>query len=208
VIYSGQQALPVQEVSSRDNLHLIVCHPFRTKAISDSIVTGLFEGNGLDHREFSDCEGDSNGFKLGITDNPPANHTVKNSIAFSNAQKGFIDNDNPISLTFTRNKTWDNGDTGFVMRSPSSTVASNIAAANSGSAYTSLVSTVRSSGNSWDWSTTWSNTSSKSVSPTILEGARDTDGSVQGTDFVIPRWGAPIGVTTKESIQDPACRER
>lgn len=157
-------------------------------------------GNGFNRWGFSDFNGDGNGFKLGITDNPPANHTVKNSIAFSNAKKGFIDNGNPGSLTFTRNTAWNNGDTGFLMRSSSSTLTGNIAAVNSASPQVSLVSTVKSSGNSWDSSTTWSNSSFKSVSPTTLKGARAADGSVQGSDFLIPASDAAIGATTKDTI--------
>ncbi|KAH6655634.1 pectin lyase fold/virulence factor [Truncatella angustata] len=157
-------------------------------------------GNGFNRWGFTDFEGDGNGFKLGITDNPPAGHIVKNSIAFSNAKKGFIDNGNPGSLTFTRNTAWNNGDTGYVMRSSSSTMTGNIAAVNSGSAQVSLVSTVKSSGNSWDSSTTWSNSSFVSVSPTTLKGARGADGSVPKSDFLIPASGAALGATTKASI--------
>ncbi|KAK9415350.1 putative Pectin lyase fold/virulence factor [Seiridium unicorne] len=43
-------------------------------------------------------------------------------------------------------------------------------------------------GNSWDSPTAWSNSSFKSISPTMLEGARDADGSVHGTDFLIPAF--------------------
>lgn len=41
-------------------------------------------GNGYNRWGFSPFEGDGNGFKLGITDNPPANHVIRNSIAFAN----------------------------------------------------------------------------------------------------------------------------
>jgi hypothetical protein len=157
-------------------------------------------GNGVNRWGFTDFEGDGNGFKLGITGNPAANHTIKNSMAFSNAKKGFIDNGNPGSLTFIRNTAWNNGDTGFVMRSSSSTMNGNIAAVNSASPQVSLISTVTSSGNSWDSSTTWSNSSFKSVSPTTLKGARDADGSVHATDFLIPASGEAIGASTKEAI--------
>lgn len=67
-------------------------------------------GNGFDRWGFSDFNGDGNGFKLGITDNPPANHIVRNSMAFANAKKGFIDNGNPGALTVERNTAWNNGD--------------------------------------------------------------------------------------------------
>ena len=82
-------------------------------------------GNGFNRWGFTEFEGDGNGFKLGITDNPPANHIVRNSMAFSNAKKGFIDNGNPGSLTFERNTAWNNGDNGFNMRSSTSTLKAN-----------------------------------------------------------------------------------
>ncbi len=135
-------------------------------------------GNGVNRWGFSDFNGDGNGFKLGITDNPPANHIVRNSIAFSNAKKGFIDNGNPGSLTFERNTAWNNGDNGFNMRSSTSTLKNNVAALNT-NAQVSLVSGSTSSGNSWDSSTTWSNSSFLSVDFSTLAGDRASDGKIQ-----------------------------
>ncbi|KAH8901261.1 pectin lyase-like protein [Thozetella sp. PMI_491] len=157
-------------------------------------------GNGFNRWGFTPFEGDGNGFKLGITDNPPANHIVRNSMAFSNAKKGFIDNGNPGSLTFERTTAWNNGDTGYVMRSSSSKLTANIAAGNVGSAQVSLVSTTTSSGNSWDSGTTWSNSSFKSVDPSALKGARGSDGRIQASDFLLPASGQAIGATTKVDV--------
>ncbi|KAI0970407.1 polysaccharide lyase family 9 protein [Xylaria arbuscula] len=156
-------------------------------------------GNGFNRWGFTDFEGDGNGFKLGITDNPPANHIVRNSIAFSNAEKGFIDNGNPGSLTFERNTAWNNGDNGFNMRSSTSTLTTNIAAVN-GADQVSLVGGTVSSGNSWDSSTTWSNSSFLSVDSSTLAGARDSDGKVQASNFLIPLSGSAIGATTQAEI--------
>ncbi|KAF2125618.1 polysaccharide lyase family 9 protein [Dothidotthia symphoricarpi CBS 119687] len=155
-------------------------------------------GNGVNRWGFTSFEGDGNGFKLGITDNPPANHIVRNSMAFSNAKKGFIDNGNPGSLTIERNTAWNNGDIGFHMRSSSSTLTANIAVANVGSQAT-LVSTVKASGNSWN-SGTWSNSSFKSIDPATLKGARGSDGRVPASDFLIPTSGAAIGATTRADV--------
>ncbi|KAI4595921.1 hypothetical protein KJ359_006560 [Pestalotiopsis sp. 9143b] len=157
-------------------------------------------GNGVNRWGFSPFEGDGNGFKLGITGNPPADHAVTNSMAFANAKKGFIDNGNPGSLTFRRNTAWNNGDTGFLMRSSASALTGNIAAVNSASPQVSLTSNSTSSGNSWDASGTWSNGSFVSVDPTTLKGARGADGSVQASNFLIPASGAAIGASTKESV--------
>ncbi|WQF87436.1 Putative pectin lyase/virulence factor, right handed beta helix domain, PL-6 family [Colletotrichum destructivum] len=155
-------------------------------------------GNGYNRPEwaFSPFEGDGNGFKLGITDNPPANHIVSNSIAFGNFKKGFIDNGNPGALTFDRNTAWNNGDTGFHMRSSSSRMTGNVAAANAGAAQVSLVATVTASGNSWN-SGSWSNSSFVSLDASILKGPRGPDKKVQGSDFLIPKSGQAIGATTR-----------
>lgn len=157
-------------------------------------------GNGFNRWGFDEFEGDGNGFKLGITGNPPANHVVRNSIAFSNAKKGFIDNGNPGSLVIERNTAWNNGDNGFNMRSSSSTLKANIAAVNSGSAQVSLVSTVKASGNSWNSENSWSNGSFKSVDPTILKGARGSDERVLASDFLIPQSAEAIGATTRADV--------
>lgn len=120
-------------------------------------------------------------------------------MAFSNAKKGFIDNGNPGSLTFERNTAWNNGDNGFNMRSSTSTLKNNIAAVNK-NAQVSLVSGSKSSGNSWDASTTWSNSSFLSVDSSTLTGARGSDGRIQASNFLIPASGAAIGATTKARI--------
>ncbi|KAI3342672.1 family 9 polysaccharide lyase [Ustulina deusta] len=156
-------------------------------------------GNGVNRWGFSDFNGDGNGFKLGITDNPPANHIVRNSIAFSNAKKGFIDNGNPGSLTFERNTAWNNGDNGFNMRSSTSTLKNNVAALNT-NAQVSLVSGSTSSGNSWDSSTTWSNSSFLSVDFSTLAGDRASDGKIQASNFLIPASGQAIGATTQSEV--------
>ena len=156
-------------------------------------------GNGFNRWGFSDFNGDGNGFKLGITDNPPANHVVRNSMAFSNAKKGFIDNGNPGALTMERNTAWNNGDVGFNFRSSSSTLKNNIAAVNKGTAQVTLVSTVKASGNSWQ-SGTWSNSTFKSVDPSTLKKPRGSDGRIPASDFLVPTSGAAIGATTQSDV--------
>ncbi|KAG9191439.1 hypothetical protein G6011_09527 [Alternaria panax] len=157
-------------------------------------------GNGFNRWGFSSFQGDGNGFKLGITDNPPANHIVRNSMAFANAKKGFIDNGNPGSLTFERNTAWNNGDVGFNLRSSSSTMKNNIAVANVGSSQISLTASgIKATGNSWQ-SGSWSNSSFTSVDPSTLKETRGADGRVPGSDFLVPKNGAAIGATTRSDV--------
>ncbi|CEF77871.1 hypothetical protein SNK03_005730 [Fusarium graminearum] len=157
-------------------------------------------GNGFNRWDFSSFEGDGNGFKLGITNNPPANHIVKNCMAFQNAQKGFIDNGNPGSLTFDRNTAWKNGNLGFHLRSSSSKVTKNVASNNTGK-QVDLNSKVSASGNSWDSSDTWNDAAFKSTDASTLKGARGSDGRVKASDFLVPASGAAIGATTKAKVQ-------
>lgn len=175
--------------------------PFLTLCISShkQIEEVYAWGNGFNRWGFSDFAGDGNGFKLGITDNPPANHVVRNSIAFSNAEKGFIDNGNPGALTFERNTAWNNGDNGFNMRSSTSTLKGNVAAVN-GADQVSLVSGTTASGNSWDAAATWSNGSFLSVDASVLAGPRGSDGRVMGSEFLVPASGQAIGATTLAEI--------
>lgn len=155
-------------------------------------------GNGFNRWGFTEFNGDGNGFKLGITGNPPANHVVRNSIAFSNAKKGFIDNGNPGKLTVERNTAWDNGDVGFNFRSSTSSLKDNIAVSNVDSAQVTLVSTVTASGNSWQ-SGTWSDSSFESTDASVLKGARGSDGRVKASGFLIPT-GKNIGATTRADV--------
>ncbi|KAI4933281.1 hypothetical protein J4E85_003686 [Alternaria conjuncta] len=157
-------------------------------------------GNGFNRWGFSSFEGDGNGFKLGITDNPPANHIVRNCMAFSNAKKGFIDNGNPGSLTVERNTAWKNGDVGFNFRSSSSTMKNNIAVSNVGSSQVSLTASgIKATGNSWQ-SGSWSDASFVSVDPAALKKARGADGRVPKSDFLVPKSGAAIGATTQSDV--------
>lgn len=161
-------------------------------------------GNGFDRWGFTDFEGDGNGFKLGGGSSDdviqPAGHIVRNSMAWSNAAKGFIDNGNPGSLTLERVTAWNNGDTGIVFRSSSSTVKDNIAAVNGGDDQATINSDSEDTGNSWNIGGTWSNSSFESTDPSTLQGARGSDGRVQASTFLLPTSGDAIGATTQTDV--------
>ena len=125
-------------------------------------------GNGFNRWGFEEFNGDGNGFKLGITGNPPADHVVRNCMAFGNAEKGFIDNGNPGKLMVERNTAWNNGDLDFHFRSSASELVGNVAAVNAGTSQVTLVSSVKASRNSWQ-SGTWSNASFESVDSAVLQ---------------------------------------
>ncbi|KAK2007461.1 pectin lyase-like protein [Colletotrichum eremochloae] len=108
-----------------------------------TIMDTISWGNGVNRWGFSDFREDGNGLNLGGGDA---------------ADIGAADH-----LPFTRNTAWNNGASGFQTIKSKSTLKDNVAASNSRmtakSSQTSLVSDVASSGNSWDGSATWSNTS-------------------------------------------------
>ncbi|CAI4213355.1 unnamed protein product [Parascedosporium putredinis] len=129
----------------------------------------------------------------------PANHVVRNCIAFQNYKKGFIDNGNPGALAMERNTAWKNGDTGYVMRSSSSTLKNNIGS-NNVNGQATLVSTVKASGNSWNLGVTWTDSLFKSTDSSTLKGARGSDGRVVPSDFLVPASGQAIGATTRQKL--------
>ncbi|PNS18821.1 Serine/threonine-protein kinase gcn2 [Sphaceloma murrayae] len=159
-------------------------------------------GNGYNRWGFSDFQGDGNGFKLGGSGGtvPPAPHVVRNCIAFSNLNKGFIDNGNTGSLVVERNTAWNNGDMGFVFRSSTSGLKGNVAASNVGSAQASMAATVKASGNSWQIGGTWNNASFVSVDVSAIKGPRTASGRVQASNFLVPTGNQQIGATTLADV--------
>lgn len=173
---------------------------FKSKiTVSDTIAWG----NGVNRWGFGDFQGDGNGFKLGggdAADKAPANHQITNSIAFSNAAKGFTDNSQPGNFVLSRNTAWNNGDVGFQSQTAVATFTNNIAASNkkgtTNSAQVTLSSSQKQSGNSWQGSTTWNNAAFKSVDVSLVQGKRDANGRIAASDFLLPANGAAIGATT------------
>jgi len=156
-----------------------------------TIENSVAWGNGVNRWNFPDFAGDGNGFKLGGGDEDlPANHVVRNSVAFDNAAGGFIDNANPGSLFLERNTAWRNGGTGFDTEDSTSTLTKNLSASN-GTAVKLGSST--SSGNSWNLGGTWNDASLVSTDPAVITGPRTSSGGIAHSDFLVPKNGADIG---------------
>ncbi|MGI5149861.1 right-handed parallel beta-helix repeat-containing protein [Plantactinospora sp. CA-294935] len=148
-------------------------------------------GNGVNRWNLPDYVGDGNGFKMGGGDpDPPANHTIRNSIAFDNAVGGFIDNGNPGTITVDRNSAWRNGDGGFKFANSTSRLTGNLAVANG--AGVSLGSSTA-TGNSWDIKSSWSAADLVSTNPATLTGPRDANGNIRSSDFLRPRDYPQLG---------------
>ncbi|KAK2048001.1 pectate lyase L [Colletotrichum somersetense] len=168
-----------------------------------TIMDTISWGNGVNRWGFSDFQGDGNGFKLGggdAADIGAANHVIANCIAFGNVAKGFTDNKQPGSFRFTRNTAWNNGAFGFQTITSKSTLEGNLAASNSGttakSGQTSFASGTTNSGNSWDGSAAWTNSSFKSVDVSLVKGPRQANGKITASSFLLPTSVEAVGATT------------
>ncbi|CRK46344.1 hypothetical protein BN1723_019981, partial [Verticillium longisporum] len=126
-------------------------------------------------------------------------HIVNNCIAFGNAAKGFTDNKQTGTFLFTRNTAYNNGAVGFQTSAAKATFQNNIAARNSKttaqSGQTSLKSAT-STGNSWNGSPVWTDASFKSVDVSLVKGARQANGKIVASNFLLPASGGNIGATT------------
>jgi hypothetical protein len=142
-------------------------------------------GNGVNRWGFPDFAGDGNGFKMGGGDpDPAADHVVRNSFAFDNAQGGFVDNGNPGALRVERCTAWHNGSGGFKFGSSRATLTGNLAL-NNGTGVT-LGANVTATGNSWNIKSSWSSADVQSTSTSTITGPRNSDGSIRTSTFLRP----------------------
>ncbi|UWZ59599.1 right-handed parallel beta-helix repeat-containing protein [Dactylosporangium aurantiacum] len=153
-----------------------------------TIESSVAWGNGVNRWNFPDFAGDGNGFKLGGGDEDlPAGHVVRDSIAFDNAQGGFIDNANPGALRLDHVTAWRNGGTGVDVADAAATVTASLAVANR--VQVSLGSSA-SSGNSWDLGGTWT---PQSTDASVITGPRTSSGAIASSPFLRPAGGADVG---------------
>jgi hypothetical protein len=154
--------------------------------IRDSIAYG----NGYNRWNIPNFSGDGNGFKLGGSSGtgPAANHSVTNTMAFSNAATGFTDNGNTGTITVNRCTAYHNVKTGFdVDGGSTSKLTGNLAVANASAV---ALGSSTASGNSWNVGGTWTLLSTDS---STIAGARNPDGSIASSTFLVPANGAAVG---------------
>jgi hypothetical protein len=148
-------------------------------------------GNGVNRWNFPNFSGDGNGFKLGGGDEDlPANHVVRNCVAFDNTAGGFIDNANPGSLTLERSTAWHNSGTGFDVEDSTSRLTRDLSVSN-GTAVKLGSST--GSGNSWNLGGTWNDASLQSTNPATITGPRAADGTIPHSTFLVPANNSDVG---------------
>jgi hypothetical protein len=107
------------------------------------------------------------------------------------------DNGQPGVFTLSRNSAWDNGDVGFAMDSSTATMVDNLAVSNNGGEIEfSGPGTQVSRGNTWQIAGPWNDAALRSTDSTTVKGPRQADGTVTGSNFLLPRNGAAVGATT------------
>ncbi|GAA1305296.1 right-handed parallel beta-helix repeat-containing protein [Saccharothrix xinjiangensis] len=148
-------------------------------------------GNGHNRWNLPNFSGDGNGFKLGGGDPAPAAaHTLTNTISYGNAAHGYTDNGNPGSITFTRNTAWKNAKTGFTVNRSTSGLTGNLAVNNA--TPVSLGSSTG-SGNSWNIKSSWGDSDLQSTSASTTTGARDANGNIRSSNFLVPKSCSNLG---------------
>jgi hypothetical protein len=147
-------------------------------------------GNGYNRWSIPNFSGDGNGLKLGGSGGtgPAAAHAVSNTFAFSNAAHGFTDNGNTGTITINRSTAWKNTKTGFDVDGGSKTrLTANLAV---GNATAVALGSSTASGNSWNIGGTWTFVS---TDQSTITGARNADGSIRSSSFLVPSNGTAIG---------------
>ena len=153
-----------------------------------TIENSVSWGNGFNRWNLPNFTGDGNGWKMGGgATNTTASHVIRNSIAFSNAVGGFVDNGNPSAITVDHDTAWSNGGTGFDFSRSASKLTKNLSVSNH--TQVSLGSSSH-SGNSWDLGGTWTLASTDS---SVITGPRTSTGAIASSNFLRPANGADVG---------------
>ncbi|KAJ0382290.1 hypothetical protein COL922a_012879 [Colletotrichum nupharicola] len=179
------------------------------KGEGNIIVGSRFWDNSDDRVDFwrgvqdlPDFTGNGNGFKLGggsAGDILPAGRDVVNCIAFGNKANGFTDNSQTGEFLFEENTSVWNGAVGFRSVNATGVLERNIAAVNRPGSPTNVTYggqvTLRgaqiSGDNSWDNSASLlTNASFKSIDIGLVTGARNKNGKIAASDFLLPVDGA------------------
>jgi hypothetical protein len=158
------------------------------------IENSIAYGNGYNRWDLPDFSGDGNGFKLGGGNPAPAAaHTLVNTISYRNAAHGYTDNGNPGAMVLNRNTAWKNAKTGFTVNRSTSRLTGNLAV---GNATPVSLGTSTGSGNSWDVKSSWSDSDLASTNASTATGARDGNGNIRSSNFLVPKNHPNLGART------------
>ncbi|SDT25290.1 right-handed parallel beta-helix repeat-containing protein [Actinoplanes derwentensis] len=155
-----------------------------------TIQNTLAYGNGYNRWSIPNFSGDGNGLKLGGSSGtgPAAAHAVSNAFAWGNAAHGFTDNGNTGAITINRSTAYQNVKTGFDVDGGSTTrLTANLAL---GNATAVALGSSTASGNSWNIGGTWT---VLSTDASTITGARNTDGSIRTSNYLVPSNGSAVG---------------
>jgi hypothetical protein len=155
-----------------------------------TIQDSISYGNGYNRWGIPNYSGDGNGFKLGGSGGtgPAASHSVSNSMAWGNSAHGFTDNGNTGAIVVKRSTAYKNTKTGFDFDGGSkSKLTANLALSNGA---TVALGSSTASGNSWNIGGTWT---PLSTDASTITGARNSDGSIRSSNYLVPANGAAVG---------------
>lgn len=155
-----------------------------------TIQNSLAYGNGYNRWSIPDFSGDGNGLKLGGSSGtgPAAAHAVSNTFSWGNAAHGFTDNGNTGAITINRSTAYNNAKTGFDVDGGSVTrLTANLALGNKTAV---ALGSSTASGNSWNIGGTWT---VQSTDASTITGARNGDGSIRSSNFLVPSNGQAVG---------------
>ena len=155
-----------------------------------TIQNSIAYGNGYNRWNIPNFSGDGNGFKLGGSSGtgPAANHSVTNSMSFSNAAHGFTDNGNTGTITINRSTAYQNAKTGFDVDGGSKTrLTANLAVGNKTAV---ALGSSTASGNSWNIGGSWP---LQSTNSSTITGPRGADGAIPSSNFLVPSNGSAVG---------------
>ncbi|NEC88175.1 right-handed parallel beta-helix repeat-containing protein [Streptomyces sp. SID12501] len=138
-------------------------------------------GNGKNRWSDSAFEGNGNGFKLGGGGASVA-HVVNNNAAWDNNLHGFTENSNTGAILLNRNTAYANAQSGFYFATGKARLARNLAVSNKGG-LSKLGSSTVSAANNWDSGV--STPTLKSKDATTVYGARQSNGSLPATTFLV-----------------------
>jgi hypothetical protein len=141
--------------------------------------------------------GDGNGFKLGRTlveNSSAVLRSVRNSLAFKNAARGFDQNGALCGIEFFNNTAYQNGFYGFLINQGTfaHVLRNNIAIQNQTGDVTPVSAETVHDHNSWDSGVTASDDDFESVDWTGVDGPRQEDGSLPVLGFLHLKNGSDL----------------
>lgn len=163
--------------------------------------------NGFNTWGITNFQGDGNGFKLG-GNFIPAQHIIRNSVAFDNKSKGFDQNNNTAAITVYNNTGWRNQSRNFSFPTAPATGFHELKNNISYQGSNSIVANSILETNSWNGFTV-TDADFKSLDTLLALTSRDSNFNLPDTDFLrlsvgsdLIDAGTPVGLPYNDAAPD------